>query len=211
MTAEFKWDEQRLAAARLLAVGDKTQAEIAKTIGIAERTVRNWLAHEEFRDEVARQEASYTGVSEDIRKRCERAQQHTITRQQIIGRLVEIANASLGDFMDSNGELDIVKARNSKKDHLIKEINVVKRTSKDGSSRITKSFKIESPTAALDLLAEITGIKKERAKNPVDAARETFLIMRQDERYKDIPNEELAKFPAQRFSVSVAEILEGQP
>ena len=209
MTAEFKWDEQKLNAARLLAVGEQTQADIAKAIGIAERTIRNWLQHEVFRDEVARQEASYVGVAEEIRKRCERAQQHTITRQQIVGRLVEIANASLGDFVDCHGELDMVKARNSKKDHLLKKIRVIKRTSRDGSSRITKEFEIESPLAALDLLAEITGIKKERQKNPIDSAREVFRIMRQKEQYKDMSNRDLAAYPAQNFNVSVDEILQG--
>lgn len=210
MTTKFEWTQQRLEVARLMAVGEKTQQAIADEIGIAERTLRNWMMVEEFRDEIARQRASYAGVAEEIRKRCERAQQHTITRQQIVGRLVEIANASLGDFVDCHGELDMVKARNSKKDHLLKKIRVIKRTSRDGSSRITKEFEIESPLAALDLLAEITGIKKERQKNPIDAARETYTIMRQDEKYKDLPNEELAKWPAQRFNVSVAEILEGQ-
>lgn len=210
MTTKFEWTEQRLNAARMMALGEKTQQAIADNLGIAERTLRNWIAIEVFRDEISRLQATYEGVAEEIRKRCERAQQHTITRAQIVGRLVEIANASLGDFVDSHGELDMVKARNSKKDHLLKKIRVIKRTSRDGSSRITKEFEIESPLAALDLLAEITGIKKERQKNPIDSARETFQIMRQSERYKDVPDEELAKFPAERFNVSVNEILEGQ-
>lgn len=207
MSAEFKWDEQRMSAARLLAVGDKTQLQIATEVGIAERTLRNWLANEIFREEIARHQASYAGVAEDIRKRLERASQHTITRQQIIGRLVEIANASLGDFVNADGELDMVKARNSKKDHLIKEINVVKRTSKDGASRITRTFKIESPIAALDLLAEITGIKREPQKNPLDLARQHYRVQRQKEIYRDMADVDLAHYSAAIYDVSIADIL----
>lgn len=212
MTTKFEWTEQRLNAARLKALGEKTQQEIADELGIAERTLRNWLAFEEFRDEVARQQASYTGVAEDIRKRCERAAQHTISRQQIIGRLVEIANASLGDFVDAHGELDMVKARNSKRDHLLRKIRVIKRTSRDGSSRITKEFEIESPIAALDLLAEITGIKRERQKNPLDGARENYQHLRNQPTYADVPDEVLAELVAGKYTgVTAAQILEGQP
>lgn len=211
MATKFDWTEQRLLAARLLAEDEQTQASIAAAVGISARQIRNWMQEEAFRDEIDRLRASYSGISEKIRKRLERAAGHAvITRQQIIGRLVEIATASPADFCDDEGNLDIAKARKSGKEHLLKEITTVKRTSRDGSSRVTRGFKIESPLAALDLLTEILGHKKQPGKNPVDAAKETYLIMRQDERYKDVPDEELAGFPAQRFRVSVAEILEGQ-
>lgn len=194
MTTEFKWTEQRLGAARLLASGDKKQPDICAEVGASVRTLRNWLGNATFREEVARLSASYSGVAESIRMRMERAaDHHIVTREQIIGRLVEIANASLGDFVDSDGELDLIKARNSKKDHLLKEISVVKRTSKDGASRITKSFKIESPLTALDLLTEILGLKKQAMKNPVDSARESYEIMRRKQDYADVPDQALAR------------------
>lgn len=133
-----------------------------------------------------------------------------ITREDIIGNLVSIIYGAHDDILGKNGEIDWKKARDRGIAHLIQDVERTERHSKDGSSRVTTKYRLPSKVQAMDLLSEMTGWKKERAKNPLDAARETYLIMRQNENYKDMPDEELAKFPAQRFNVSVAEILEGQ-
>lgn len=134
-----------------------------------------------------------------------------LTRTMTLNLLSQQATVSLSDFHNENGEFDweVAKARGI--DHLVQEEDITERSSKDGSRRVTRKYKIPDRTRTLDLYAEIQGWKKERAKNPLDAARETFLIMRQDPIYRDVPDEELAKYPAKRNKVSVAEILEGQP
>lgn len=138
-----------------------------------------------------------------------------VTREDIIGNLMSIIYGSIDDVTGKNGKIDWQKARERGIAHLVQEEEITERHGTDPkgrrTGRVTTRYKLPNKIQAMDLLTEMTGWKKQPAKNPIDAARETFLIMRQDERYKDIPNEELAKFPAQRFSVSVAEILEGQP
>ena len=62
---------------------------------------------------------------------------------------------------------------------------------------------------AMDLLTELTGWKKQPQKNPVDAARETFNLMRQQEQFAQLEPEHLAaliidqKYP----TVTIDEIL----
>lgn len=131
-----------------------------------------------------------------------------VTREDVIGNLVSIIYGAHDDILGRNGEIDWQKARERGIAHLIQEVERTERHSKDGARRVTTKYKLPSKIQAMDLLSELTGWKKERAKNPLDAARETYRIMRQDERYKDVPDAELAVFPAQRFEVSVAEILE---
>lgn len=53
MASGFKWTENKSQAAILLADGH-TQVDVAKEIGVADRTVRTWMADEEFSAEVDR-------------------------------------------------------------------------------------------------------------------------------------------------------------
>jgi transposase-like protein len=53
MASGFKWTENKSQAAILLADGH-TQVDVAKEIGVADRTVRSWMADEEFSAEVDR-------------------------------------------------------------------------------------------------------------------------------------------------------------
>ena len=144
-----------------------------------------------------------------------------ISRQEIIGLLAQQSTASLADLLNVSGTaLDIPRARALGIDHLLKEITVTERHHTRRSPigkgkyrtethrRVTTKYKIHDPQKAMDLLSEIAGWKREPAKNPADTARETYRIMRQDEKYKDVPDAELAKFPAERFKVTVAEILQ---
>lgn len=184
----------------------------------------------------SRQAAAVTGsrllkhpnVQEMIARRRENAiKAANISRNEVMGLLAQQARASLADVLNEDGTaLDLQRARENGLDHLIREITVTERhhtkrvqAGKDSKGRqkyrtethrrTTTKYKIHDPQKAKDLLAEIAGWKKQPAKNPLDSARETYRIMRQDDRYKDVPDEELASFPAQRFEVSVAEILEG--
>ena len=133
-----------------------------------------------------------------------------ITRDDIIGNLINIIYGSLKDVKGEDGLIDWELAEDRGIAHLVQEEEITDRHSKDGSSRRTTRYKLPSKLQAMDLLTEMTGWKREPQKNPIDLARQTYLVMRQDARYTDVPNEELAAFPAQRFKVSVAEILEGQ-
>ncbi len=133
-----------------------------------------------------------------------------VTREDIIGNLLSIIYGSLKDVTGTDGYIDWEAAEARGISHLVQEVEITDRHSKDGSSRRTTKYKLPSKLQAMDLLTEMTGWKRERAKNPLDAARETYQIMRQDPIYKDVPDDELAKYPARRNNVSVAEILEGQ-
>lgn len=147
-------------------------------------------------------------VRQAIEKRLERAARAaSITREQAIGMVSEMSSASLFDVLTPNGELDLKKARQMGVDHLIKEYQVVERTSKDGSKRKTVTYKINDRLSAIDLLAELRGWKKEAAKNPATAAAEDYAVMRANPVYADIPDEELAKLQAEIYKVTIPEIL----
>lgn len=117
-----------------------------------------------------------------------------LTRTMTLNLLSQQATVSLSDFHNENGEFDweVAKARGI--DHLVQEEDITERSSKDRT---------------LDLYAEIQGWKRERQKNPIESARENFLIMRAKTEYADLSDEELAKYPAQNRKVTVADILEG--
>lgn len=53
MSSDFKWNPQRSKVAIALAQG-LTQKEIAAEFSITDRTIRLWLAEEEFKEEVDR-------------------------------------------------------------------------------------------------------------------------------------------------------------
>ena len=147
-------------------------------------------------------------VSRIIRKRLERAAlRASMTREEAIGLVTEMTDVSLFDLVDSEGQLDIKRAKRLGLDHLISEIDITERHSKDGSMRRTIKYKIHNKLNAIDLLSELRGWKKEPGKNPADAARETFRIMRSKEKYADLSDADLAKYPAEYYQVEVSEIL----
>ena len=151
-------------------------------------------------------------IQQQIQKRqAALAQMTGIDRNTLVNCLMGIIFTSINDIRNETGDIDWKVAQERGIDHLIQEETVTDRHSKDGSSRRTRTVKMPSKIHAMDLLSDLTGWKREPQKNPIDLARQTYLVMRQDARYTDVPNEELAAFPAQRFKVSVAEILEGQP
>lgn len=203
--AVFEWSEQKRAVVRSLADGNATQDAIAARHGCSARVIRKWLQEPNFKAEVERLAIEMTGIAIQIQERMRAATRHAvITRDQVLGRLCEIANASLGDFMDDNDHLDWRKARKAKKDHLITEVTV--RRSKDGASRTT--YKIERPTVALDLIAEIMGLKKQPGKNPVDAAREAWELAKGDDAFIGIDPDKLAEIYAQQFGVSKGDLVQ---
>jgi hypothetical protein len=132
-----------------------------------------------------------------------------VTREDIIGNLLSIIYGSLRDITGADGYIDWETAEARGISHLVQEVEITDRHSKDGSSRRTTKYKLPSKLQAMDLLTEMTGWKRERQKNPIESARENFLIMRAKAEYADLSDEELAKYPAQNHKVSVAEILEG--
>ena len=147
-------------------------------------------------------------VAAMVEKRLQRAAKAAnITREQAIGMVAEMGTSSLFDVLDATGESDLKAARAKGVDHLIKEFQVVERTSKDGSKRRTVTYKVNDRLSAIDLLAELRGWKKEPAKNPLTAAQESYAVMRAKPDYADIPDQELAKLQAEIFGVSIAEIL----
>lgn len=143
-----------------------------------------------------------------IKKRLDRASRMAqVDREALIGMLMEIASASLGDIQNESHEIDWATAKKKGKDHLVKEISVTERHSKDGSSRSTTTYKMYSRHDAIDLLTDILGLKKQPAKNPLDTAREVFKQMRTDEKYSDMSDAELARYPALRFKVPIEDLL----
>ena len=133
-----------------------------------------------------------------------------VQRQDVVAMLTAIVFTSLQDVLDKNGNLNWKLANRRGIAHLIQEVDRTERHSKDGSRRVTTKYKMPSKVQAMELLSNITGWMREPAKNPIDTARTTFMTMRRDARYADMSDEELARYPASHFKVSVQEILEGQ-
>lgn len=151
-----------------------------------------------------------TIVANVTRRRLEAAKSAGVTRDMLVGLLMQIATASLADFKNAEGNLDWELAKERGIDHLIHAEDITERHSAIGSYRVTRKFKLPDKVRAMDLIAEITGMKKQPGKNPLDSARDNFLIMRAKAEYADLSDEELAKYPAQNHKVTVAEILEGK-
>jgi hypothetical protein len=149
-------------------------------------------------------------VQEQVKIRQQACRQlAAVTRDDIIGMLMAIIYGSHDDVLGKNGEIDWEKARERGIAHLIQDVERTERHSKDGARRVTTKYRLPSKIQAMDLLSEMTGWKRERAKNPVEAAKEVFRIMRQKDQYRDMDDRALAAYPAQNFNVSIDEILIG--
>lgn len=147
-------------------------------------------------------------ISAAVARRMRQAEQAAgITRQQVIGIFAEIAQTSLADVLDKNGELDWKKARRMGKDHLIKSVTVTERHSKDGSYRVSRKYEGYSRLEAGSHLKEIFGLHKQAGRNPGEIALETFRTLRANPDYADLTDEQLAAYPAERYGVSVEELL----
>lgn len=148
-------------------------------------------------------------VQDQIRQRqaaC--AQMAGITRNDLIGNLVATIYVSLDDVMDETGErIDWQKAKDRGIAHLVQEVEVTERHSKDGGSRTTTRYKLPSKLHAQDLLSELTGWKKAPARNPIDVARDLFLNFRQKAQYADVPDEKLMEIAARAVNVNPAEMM----
>src|SRR6185295_293213 len=95
-------------------------------------------------------------VQEQIRVRQQTVRQlANVTREDIVGNLMFIIFGSLDDVMSSEGKIDWERARDRGIAHLIQEVEVTDRHSKDGSSRTTTKYKLPSKLHAMDLLAEM--------------------------------------------------------
>jgi hypothetical protein len=150
-------------------------------------------------------------IAERIQMRREAAAQAAGTsRQQVIEMLLLIAFTSLRDFQNEDtGQFDWALAAELGIDHVVQEEEITERhNEKTGASRITRKYKIPNKLAALDLLSDLCGWKKQASRNPIDAAREIFAIQRRKPRYADVADEVLAQMVAEAIpNVTVADIL----
>lgn len=148
-----------------------------------------------------------TKVQAAIRSRLERAEkQSDISRKAVEGLLAEQVFSSYTDVL-KDGDLDWAEAIKRGKDHLIRSITVTERHSKDGAYRRSTTYQLVDNQKAAALLADMKGWKREAAKNPADVAADTFRAMRQNPDYAELADEELAKYPAERYGVTVQDIL----
>lgn len=103
----FDWDEVRLKAAELIAKGENRES-IAKSLGIADRTIRRWGEHPEFRrkiDEIIQdidiaQKAERIKIAKKeiqrVRKRLELDEDHPTSRDLVA--LLRYVGEEIGDF-----------------------------------------------------------------------------------------------------------------
>lgn len=131
-----------------------------------------------------------------------------IRKCEIAGMLANIASSSLMDVLNENGELDWNLARERGNDHLVKEVAVTERHSKDGSSRVTTTYKMDDRIRAADLLSDLMGWKREAAKNPIDSAKEMLGILRDDPKFADMDQVMLRAMVARRLNVAEADLVE---
>jgi transcriptional regulator with XRE-family HTH domain len=87
--SDLKWTRRRSDAAVLLSKG-YTQAEVASSLGITDRTIRRWLDNIEFSAEVDR-----LSVMVDLANRAERVR----LAQRIVRRMGEQTNRDLLDWL----------------------------------------------------------------------------------------------------------------
>jgi phage terminase small subunit len=146
-------------------------------------------------------------IQERIEQRREaamrRAQIHT---DVIVGSLVEIAGASLGDVLDENGEFNLQTARENNVDHLLKKVKVTTFDTKDKngivtSTRTTHEYEMYSRLDALNQLRDTFGMKQEPRANSqaeLESAIQDFIRMARGKGY-EVGYEEARSFVEPRL------------
>lgn len=132
-----------------------------------------------------------------------RAQIHT---DVIVGGLAEITTASLGDVLDENGDFSLQKARENGVDHLIKKMEKIVRTDKEGVTTVTYKFEMYSRLEAMNQLRDTFGMKQEPRPNShaeVESAIQDF-IRRAGERGYQLSYEEARGFIEPRMASDLA-------
>lgn len=79
-----------------------------------------------------------------------RIAERAMTANEVIDRIREVADGSIADMINDSGYVDLQRARDRKKLHLIKEINI----DEDGGAKI----KLRDQDKALDSLARSLGV-----------------------------------------------------
>ncbi len=95
-------------------------------------------------------------------------EQGTIDALDIMNALAEIAMTSIADFVNDAGNVDLVAIRDAGLGHLIKDIRITERTSKDGVTTRQVNVTGYSRLEALKALTKILGMNIEPSKNPRD-------------------------------------------
>ena len=104
-------------------------------------------------------------VTREINKRL---QNFTMTSNEILVRLTDIARADIGDSVNDNGDIDIKQLKRAGKSHLIKKVK--KRTyttmDQDGNDKVVSEVEVELHDSldALKVLAKFHGLVMERLK-----------------------------------------------
>ena len=146
-------------------------------------------------------------VQSMIRERLDRAAQSAgIRREEVTGILRQIGGSSLTDVLNDEGELDWNLAKERGTDHLIKEVVVTVRHAKDGSSRVTRTYKMHDPLRAFDLLSDLQGWKKQPAQNPIDAGKDMYNILRSNPTFDGLSDENLRERIALQLNISPADL-----
>lgn len=147
-------------------------------------------------------------VQSMIRERLDRAAESAnIRREEITGTLAMVATSSLTDVLNDDGQLDWNLAKERGTDHLIKEVVVTERHAKDGSSRVTTTYKMDDRIRAADLLSDLQGWKKQPAPNPINTAREIYSILRSKPAFDGLSDEDLRERVARQLNISTADLI----
>jgi phage terminase small subunit len=105
-------------------------------------------------------------VNPSIRNEIEtRLNERTMSANEVLFRLSEHGRGTMDDFIDPDSlSVDIKRAKNAGKMHLVKEIEYVIRTSEDVQTETIK-FKLYDAQSALKTLAQYHGLLIERVKH----------------------------------------------
>lgn len=106
------------------------------------------------------------------RRRAIMMERYCLQTSEVIGALVEISTASIGDVLETDGSFDIDKCRDRCVDHLIKKVKVTERYTKAGDRIVTTELEMYSRLEALNQLASILGLKQADKVNDADKAEE---------------------------------------
>lgn len=91
-----------------------------------------------------------TTVKEEIEERMKQAK---LSAESVLKLLGDHATGNLEDFLTTDGEVDLDKAKQSGVLHLLREIEVTEFVNKDGST-IKRRIKLHDPQRALELMGK---------------------------------------------------------
>jgi phage terminase small subunit len=182
---------QKLFTESFLETGNATKAAIEA--GYSEKT--------------ARQIGSENLSKPDIKERIEaRIKDSQVTADEVIGVLASHLRADIGDLYP---DLPVVKrAKEMGVSHLIRKVVVKRYYDKLLKSEVEEvSLEIHNSQSAAKQLANMLGLERQKAPNPLGAARAAYDRLVEDEKWRGLGRESIARAVSRTYGIDVEQIM----